>query len=159
MDTETRTTSTAHRAVFAAVTAATMLVTFGALGGVGLAKSTISAAQYQYGKTTICHKGKTISVGTAAVAAHERHGDTVGTCAEARAEAKAEAKAAKAEAKAKQRAAKAAAKAAKAKAKAEAAAAKAAAKAKTKSKAARPAPTDPAATAAPGARGKGKGKG
>ena len=39
--------------------------------GVGAAQSTISAAQYQYGKkVTICHKGKTISVGRAAERAH-----------------------------------------------------------------------------------------
>ena len=28
----------------------------------------------------ICHKGRTISVAMPAVAAHERHGDTVGAC-------------------------------------------------------------------------------
>jgi hypothetical protein len=31
-------------------------------------------------KVTICHKGKTITVGAPAVAAHLRHGDTVGEC-------------------------------------------------------------------------------
>ncbi len=42
----------------------------------------VSTAQYQYGKTkvTICHKGKTITVGQPAVRAHVRHGDTVGAC-------------------------------------------------------------------------------
>ena len=41
-----------------------------------------SAAQYQYGqkKATICHKGKTISVGQPAVRAHLRHGDRAGAC-------------------------------------------------------------------------------
>lgn len=41
-----------------------------------------AASQYQYGKTkmTICHKGKTITVGQPAVRAHLRHGDTVGPC-------------------------------------------------------------------------------
>ena len=41
-----------------------------------------SAAQYQYGKTkvTLCHKGKTITVGAPAVKAHVRHGDHVGSC-------------------------------------------------------------------------------
>src|SRR5215203_6023207 len=126
-----QTNTKAQRAVFAAVVAATMLVTFGALGGVGLAKTAISVAQYQYAgqeKVTLCHKGKnTITVGAPAVAAHKRHGDTVGTCAAAKAKAKAEAKAtAKAEAKAKADA-KAAAKA-QAKAKADA-------KAQTKAKA------------------------
>ena len=42
-----------------------------------------SAAQYQYGKTkvTICHKGKSITVGAPAVKAHVRHGDSIGRCA------------------------------------------------------------------------------
>jgi hypothetical protein len=31
-------------------------------------------------KVTICHKGKTITVGAPAVAAHLRHGDTLGEC-------------------------------------------------------------------------------
>ncbi len=45
-------------------------------------KATPSAAQYQYGKTkvTLCHKGKTITVGAPAVKAHLRHGDTIGKC-------------------------------------------------------------------------------
>ena len=34
-------------------------------------------------KVTLCHKGHTITVGAPAVTAHERHGDTVGACAEA----------------------------------------------------------------------------
>src|SRR5215204_1451040 len=137
-----QTNTKAQRAVFAAVVAATMLVTFGALGGVGLAKTAISVAQYQYGgqeKVTLCHKGKnTITVGAPAVAAHKRHGDTVGTCAAAKAKAEAKAKAkaekakAKAEAKAKAKAEKAKAKAEKAKAKAEKAKAKAEAKAEAK---------------------------
>src|SRR5215208_6774989 len=129
-----QTNTKAQRAVFAAVVAATMLVTFGALGGVGLAKTAISVAQYQYGgqeKVTLCHKGKnTITVGAPAVAAHKRHGDTVGTCAaaKAKAEAKAKAKAEKAKAKAEAKAT--------AQAKAQAKAnAKAAAKAQAKAKA------------------------
>ncbi len=42
-----------------------------------------SAAQYQYGKAkvTICHKGKSITVGAPAVKAHVRHGDSIGRCA------------------------------------------------------------------------------
>jgi hypothetical protein len=32
------------------------------------------------GKIAICHKGKTISVDEAAVKAHLRHGDYMGTC-------------------------------------------------------------------------------
>jgi len=31
-------------------------------------------------KVTICHKGKTITVGAPAVAAHQKHGDTLGPC-------------------------------------------------------------------------------
>ena len=33
-----------------------------------------------HNKVEICHKGKTISVAPAAVPAHLRHGDTVGSC-------------------------------------------------------------------------------
>ena len=48
-----------------------------------------SAAQYQYGpsgkqygktKVTLCHKGKTITVGAPAAKAHLRHGDKLGSC-------------------------------------------------------------------------------
>jgi hypothetical protein len=48
-----------------------------------------SAAQYQYGpsgkqygktKVTLCHKGKTITVGAPAAKAHLRHGDKLGPC-------------------------------------------------------------------------------
>jgi len=92
-----------RRAAVAAALATSLLVVFAALGGVGAAQSAISAAQYQYGKkVTICHKGKTISVGKAAEPAHVRHGDSVGTCAAAKAKkakaAKAKAEAAKAKA-------------------------------------------------------------
>ena len=119
------------RAAAAVGLAAGMAVLFTSLGGAGLAQNAVSAAQGQYGKkVTLCHKGKkTISVGKAAVPAHLRHGDTLGTCASAAAKAKkAKLKAAKVKA-AKAKAAKV--KAAKAKAaKAKAAKAKAA-KAKT----------------------------
>lgn len=128
------------RLVAAALVALTTAVVFAALGGVGFAKSAISAAQYQYGKNkvTLCHKPgtpaeHTITVAQPAVPAHMAHGDRPGTCGELRAaKAKAaKAKAAKAKAaKVKAEKAKAAkAKAAKAKA-AKAKAAKAAAKAK-----------------------------
>jgi hypothetical protein len=72
-----------------------MVAAFAALGGVGQAQNAISAAQSQYGhKVTICHKGKTIKVDKHAVRAHLRHGDTLGTCAAAKAKkAKAAAKA------------------------------------------------------------------
>jgi hypothetical protein len=92
-----------RRAAIAAALATSLLAAFAALGGVGVAQSAISSAQYQYGnKVTICHKGHTISVGKAAEPAHVRHGDTVGTCAAAKAKkakaAKAKAAAAKAKA-------------------------------------------------------------
>jgi len=95
------------RIAAAAVIVACMLVAAAALGGVGHASNVITAAQGAYGKkVTICHKGKkTISIGKSAWAAHQRHGDTLGTCASAAAKAK-KAKAAKA-AKAKAEAAKA----------------------------------------------------
>lgn len=100
------------RVVLAATLTTMLVAAFAALGGVSVAQSAISAVQYQYGhKVTICHKGKvTIKVAKAAVPAHVKHGDTVGTCAQAKAK---KAKAAKAKA-AKIKAAKA--KAAKAKA-------------------------------------------
>ena len=71
------------RTVIAAVVAIATVVAFASLGGVGLAKSAIGLAQYQYGKkVTICHKGKhTITVSVNAWAAHQRHGDTLGACA------------------------------------------------------------------------------
>lgn len=123
------------RLVAAALVATTTAVVFAALGGVGFAKSAISAAQYQYGKNkvTLCHKPgtpaeHTITVAQPAVPAHLAHGDRPGTCGAVHAKA-AKAKAAKAKA-AKAKAAKVKAekaKAAKAKAtKAKAAKAKAA---------------------------------
>ena len=97
------------RIAAAAAMVVCMLVAVAALGGVGHAQNVITSAQAAYGKkVTICHKGKnTISISKSAWPAHQRHGDTLGTCAAAK-----KAKAAKA-AKIK------AAKAAQAKAKAE----------------------------------------
>ena len=71
-------------AALAAVIAASV-VAFALLGGVGQAQSA-GLAQSQYGKkVTICHKGKnTIRISTRAWPAHQRHGDTLGTCAEAK---------------------------------------------------------------------------
>ena len=90
------------RIAAAATLAACMVTMFAVLGGVGSAQSSVSAGQYQYGaKVTICHKGKnTITVGKAAVPAHLRHGDTIGTCAAAKAKKAKKAKAAAAHAKA-----------------------------------------------------------
>ena len=85
-----------RRIAAAAALASGLLAAFALLGGAGVAQSAISAVQYQYGKkVTICHKGKTISVSKAAEPAHVRHGDSVGTCAAAKAK---KAKAAKAKA-------------------------------------------------------------
>ena len=84
------------RIAAAAVLVACMLVAVAALGGVGHAQNVISSAQGAYGKVTICHKGKnTISISKSAWPAHQRHGDTLGTCAAAKAK---KAKAAKAKA-------------------------------------------------------------
>ncbi len=105
------------RGMFAAALATLTVVALAALGGIGYAASgggSTFAAEYQYGKkVTICHKGKTISVSVNALKGHTRHGDTLGTCAAAKAKA-AKIKAQKAKAKAK--AAKAKAQKAKAKA-------------------------------------------
>lgn len=123
---------------------AALVGVFATLGGIGVAESATSAAQYQYGdkKVTICHKGKkTISVGKKAAIAHMRkHNDTLGTCAAAKAK---KAKAAKA---AKAKAAK-----AEAKARAEKAKAKHAEKGKPKS--------DEAESSESKGKGNGKGKG
>jgi microcystin-dependent protein len=121
-----------------------MVAVFVALGGVGAAQNAVNAAQGQYGKkVTICHKGKkTITVGKAAVPAHLRHGDAIGTCASVRAK---KAKAAKIKA-AKVKAAKAKA------AKAKAAKAKAAEKSQAEEKSNKPAEGEK-----PG-KGKGRGK-
>ncbi len=66
---------------------AVALAATGVLGGVGFARSSVSAAQYQYGKVTICHKthskkhpAVTISISLNAWPAHRRHGDTLGAC-------------------------------------------------------------------------------
>jgi hypothetical protein len=61
------------------------------LAGIGFANSsTISIAQYQYGKKTICHHtgskkkpGVTITISENAWKAHQRHGDTEGPCPKA----------------------------------------------------------------------------
>ncbi len=92
------------------------ILAFAAIGGTGLAGSLAKPVKAQYGpgqyvnpgKVTLCHKQKvTIRVSTRAVPAHQAHGDTVGTCAQARAAAKAKAKAEKAAAKVEKAAAKA----------------------------------------------------
>jgi len=68
------------------VVVVTALAMFASLGGVGLAHSAISLAQYQYGKkVTICHKHKnTITISVRAWPAHKRHGDSEGACVQAK---------------------------------------------------------------------------
>src|SRR5712691_10375169 len=72
-------------AIAAVVTGAT-LVPLVAFGGVGLAKNTPSASEYQY-KVTICHlthskkhPTHTITISNRALPAHLRHHDTLGAC-------------------------------------------------------------------------------
>jgi hypothetical protein len=103
------------RLAAAIAVAACMVMAFAALGGVGLAQTSGGPGAGQYGKkVTVCHKGKkTISISKSALPAHQRHGDTLGTCAAAKAKKAKAAKAAKAKA-AKAKAAKAKAAAAKA---------------------------------------------
>ena len=76
-----------------AVTAG-LLVPLAIFGGSALARSTSAASQYQYSSTTqyqsrvtICHRtgskkhsGHTITVSSAAVNAHLKHGDHLGAC-------------------------------------------------------------------------------
>jgi hypothetical protein len=76
-----------------AVTAA-LLVPLAVFGGPALARSTSAASQYQYSssaqyqyRVTICHltgskkhPGHTITVSSAAVKAHLKHGDHLGAC-------------------------------------------------------------------------------
>jgi outer membrane biosynthesis protein TonB len=61
---------------------ALVVISLVAAGGVGFARSPVSAAQYQYGKkVTICHKGKvTITISRSALPAHLAHGDKIGPC-------------------------------------------------------------------------------
>jgi len=77
-----------------AVTAA-LLVPLAIFGAPALARSGAAAAQYQYGsgsaqyqyRVTICHltgskkhPARTITVSSASVAAHKKHGDHLGPC-------------------------------------------------------------------------------
>ena len=93
-------TSRSARLALAAFLAVVLLFAVAALAGATPGKgkgkgqagkgASPSASQYQYGpsgkqygktKVTICHKGKTITVGAPAVRAHVRnHGDHVGRC-------------------------------------------------------------------------------
>jgi hypothetical protein len=65
---------------------ATMFLLLGVVAGFGSLGGAASAAQYQYGKVTICHvagqsgQRVTIEVAAPAVPAHLDHGDTLGAC-------------------------------------------------------------------------------
>lgn len=83
------------RAALATVLAVVLVLAVAALAGASPGKGkpgkpgkdAPSTAQYgpgghQYGKkkVTLCHKGKTITVGAPAAKAHLRHGDKLGPC-------------------------------------------------------------------------------
>ena len=81
--------------MIAAIVVIASVTAFVVVGGAGLAGRSIGAGQYQYGglgqyqygahrKVVICHKKHhTIVVSAHAWPAHQRHGDTVGSCARA----------------------------------------------------------------------------
>jgi uncharacterized membrane protein YgcG len=84
------------RIASAGTAAAALLAAFAAVAGAGLQSTSSSASEYEYGpgshqygqKVTLCHHTHskkhpwvTITVGSAAVAAHlKHHGDTLGAC-------------------------------------------------------------------------------
>jgi hypothetical protein len=75
------------RVVIGGLVVAVALAVMGVLGGIGFASSTVTAAQYQYGKVTICHHTHskkhpfvTITISLSAWPAHKAHGDTLGAC-------------------------------------------------------------------------------
>jgi hypothetical protein len=75
------------RALLGGAVVMVSLAAAGVLGGVGLAKGSVTAAQYQYGKIVICHKTHskknpqvTITISQSAWKAHQKHGDTLGAC-------------------------------------------------------------------------------
>jgi len=86
----------ANRARLLAASAVTvaLLVPLAVFGGSALARSTSAASEYQYSSTTqyqsrvtICHltgskkhAGHTITISSAAVRAHLKHGDHLGAC-------------------------------------------------------------------------------
>lgn len=71
------------RRVVAGLVSVGLLVPLAVFGGAGVARSS-SAAQAQYGKTTICHRTHSkkkpyvkITVANASLKAHARHGDII----------------------------------------------------------------------------------
>ena len=76
-----------NRTILGLIVVAVSVITAASLAGIGFARSAISAAQYQYGKVTICHHTHSkkhpwvqISVGAPAVKAHLKHHDLLGPC-------------------------------------------------------------------------------
>ena len=76
-----------NRTILGCIVVAVSVVTAASLAGIGFARSAISAAQYQYGKVTICHHTHsksnptvTITISKNAWPAHQKHGDTLGPC-------------------------------------------------------------------------------
>ena len=76
------------RLAAAAVLSAALLVPLGVFGGTSFAKSSAAAGQY---KITICHHTHskknptvTIRISIKAWPAHQRHGDTLGPCAQSK---------------------------------------------------------------------------
>jgi hypothetical protein len=88
MDGQSLFESKRSRTIIGLVVVAVSLVLSVALAGLSFAQSsTITAAEYQYGKVTICHHTHsktnptvTIVVSAHAWPAHRKHGDTLGAC-------------------------------------------------------------------------------
>ena len=88
MTENTRFQSKRSRTVLGLIVVAVSIGFAVALAGVSFAQnSSTSAAQYQYGKLTICHHtgskkkpGVTITISQNAWKAHQKHGDTLGAC-------------------------------------------------------------------------------
>jgi hypothetical protein len=82
-----------RRGGIVALVAAVSVVVFAVAGGAGLAgngkkgSAQVGMGQYQYGghgrfgKVTLCHKGRSITVGfMASLKGHRKHGDALGAC-------------------------------------------------------------------------------
>jgi len=76
-----------NRTILGLVVVAVSVIAAATLAGIGFARSAIGAAQYQYGKVTICHHTHsksnptvTITISKNALPAHQKHGDTLGPC-------------------------------------------------------------------------------